>query len=334
MSQANASSRESEVVSEGEVFSDFVKEHFDAAYYRECYNDVAISGLDPLEHWLDRGFAERRQISRSIILRYGNVAKRSSSRIWKHYRWRNEDIAVRLIKPIPPEVLAQIVRQTRHDKTVLAAGEDSITQLSIQDRENVHLNVAGLQRALPFGTEFLLIVPDPHKLKEQGLVAGLVLALSNAGFRSIQTIVVDQESRPDHEPSAITDNFRSNNVLFWHDFWIHGPEGVKLRQLAQMISVLRPRVTIVADSRRGYEMTALYGRALAKGTKMYCIYTVGAEDFAPLTLPFAAALTDDIEFADRLRDQYSRNLGHGVVTLPHHSEPSFDGAVTDLFGRP
>jgi hypothetical protein len=334
MSQANASSRESEVVSEGELFSAFIKEYFDAGYYRECYNDVAISGLDPLEHWMDRGFTEGRQISRSTILRYGNVARRSSSRIWKHYRWRNEDIAVRLISPIPPEVLVQIIRQTRYDKTVLAAGKDSITQLSVQDRENVHLDVAGLQRALPCGTEFLLIVPDLHKLREKGLVTGLVLALSNAGFHPIQTIVVDQEFRPDHEPSAIPDNFRSNDALFWHDFWIPGPEGVKLRQLAQMISVLRPRVTIVADSRRGYEMTARYGRALAKGTKMYCIYTVGAEDFAPLTLPFAAALTDDIEFADRLRDQHSPNLGHGIVTLPHHSDPSFDGAVTALFGQP
>jgi hypothetical protein len=333
MSKANAPSRESKIVSEEDIFSAFVKEHFDSAYYRESYNDVAMSGLDALEHWLDRGFAEGRQISRSIFLRYGNVAKKSSSRIWKHYRWRNEDIASRLIKPPPPDVLTQIARQARYDKTVLSAGKDNIAQLNVQDRENVHLDVVGLRRTLLRGPEVLLIVPDLNKLTEQGLVTGLVLALRNAGFHSIQTIVVDQESRPDHEPSAIPDNFRSHNVLFWHDFWIQGPEGVKLRQLAQMISVLRPRVMIVADSRRGYEMTARYGRALA-GTKMYCIYTVGAEDFAPLTLPFAAALTDDIEFADRLRDQYSNNLGHGVVTLPHRSEPSFDGAVTALFGGP
>jgi hypothetical protein len=332
MSQANASSLEGKIVSEEVVFSDFVKEHFDTVYYQETYKDVAISGLHPLEHWLDRGFAEGRQISRSAILRFGNVAKKSSSRIWKHYRWRNEDIALRLIRPLPPEVAAQIVRQMRHDKTVLAAGKDSLTQLSVQDRENVHLDVAGLQRALPGVTEFLLIVPDLNKLKEQGLTAGLVLALSNAGFHSIQTIVVDQESRSNHDLSAIPDPFRSTKVLFWHDFWIHGPERVKLMQLAQLISVLRPRVTIVADSRRGYEMTARYGRALANGTKMYCIYTVGAEDFVPLTLPFAAILTDDIAFAERLRDQHSHHLGRGVVTLPHYSNPSFNGAVTALFG--
>jgi malonyl-CoA O-methyltransferase len=327
-----------ETAPEEEEFFALVAEHFNAAYYLETYNDVAQAGADPLEHWLNFGAREERQISRSIALRYGKNAARSSDRIWKHYRWRGQDIAVRLIEPMPPEVISQIVNQGRHDLAVLAAGANTIAKLSPLDREYVHLDVAGLQRAIPRGMEFLLIVPSLDMGEDQRLATDLVAALRDAGIRSIQMIVADQESSGSFDELLIPEPLRTTNVLFWQDFWVEGPEALKLVQLAQLIRVLRPRGTIVAGSRRGQEMVARYSGALSQRTKVYCIYTDAAQSiefaarFPPGTLPFVTVLTDDI--AAPLREQNGDLLRHGVVILPRGSPAAFLDAVAALFVRP
>lgn len=341
MSQVNTLTPTPELAPEEEEFFALIVEHFDAAYYIEKYSDAAQFGVAPLEHWLSRGVKEGRQISRSIVLRYGKIAKRSTSRIWRHYRWRGEDIAVRLTKAILPDVMTQIFNQGRHDPAVLAAGVDAIAKLNQQDRENVHIDVVGLQLAIPHGIEFLLIVPNLSTSGEQRLAIDLVAALNDAGFRSIQTIVVtDQECSDSIEELAVPEPFQMNNVLFWQDFWIYGPEAVKLGQLAQLVRVLAPRVTIVANGRHGYELVARFGRALSGCTQIYCIYTEAAQSrdlgarFPRWTLPFATALTDDVTLAARLREQYGDVLGHGVEVLPRDSPAAFQEAVVALFGRP
>jgi len=50
---------------------------FDEAYYRETYPDVAASGIDPLEHWIDYGFGEGRDPSASFSTRYYSRLMRS-----------------------------------------------------------------------------------------------------------------------------------------------------------------------------------------------------------------------------------------------------------------
>jgi hypothetical protein len=316
-------------------FLGFVVEHFNPTYYLSAFADVAESPLDPLQHWLTFGFAEQRQISRSVVLRQGEVARRSSSRIWRHYRWRGEDVAARLINPLSPEVMGQIVNQARHDPAVFAAG--SLEQLSQQDRENGHLDVAGLWRALARRPEFLLAVPDLGTGAAGRFTVDLALALTSMG--SIHAIVVDQDSERRCDPSAVPEPWRSIDVLFWRDFWIHGPESVNSAQLAQLISVVHPRVTIVADSRRAFEMVARYGRALSQRTKLYCLCTaeaLGNDDNSLLvlqTLPFATALTDDVAFAERLR-RHGDQPDHGVVALPSHCAPDFRDAVAAAFRRP
>lgn len=339
MSQANAFDRGSDIAPDEQEFLVFVARHFDSAYYLQSYADAANAGLDPLQHWLDSGALEGRQISRSVDLRFGKAARRSSNRIWKHYRWRGTDVAARLTKPLPPEVMRQIFDQARHDPAVLAAGRSAIANLIQQDRENVHIDVAGLQRALPRGTELLLIAPNLDTLGVRGFTADLAEVLGGSGFGAIRTIVADQESPASVDRSAMSESIRSAGLLFWHDFWIHGPEAVNLGQLAQLISVLRPRITIVAGSRRGYEMVARFGRGLSERAKLYCAYIVDAEGFdlgarfAARTLPFATALTDDIALADRLREQNGDGPGREIVALPRHSRAAFRDAVIALFAR-
>jgi hypothetical protein len=326
-----------EIAPEEEGFFSFIAEHFDSLYYLGSYSDVAQAGIDPLEHWLNYGLREGRQISRSVDVRHGKIARRSSDRNWKRYCWRGEDIAVRQIKPIPPEIMAQICNQARHDAAVLAAGANSIVNRG--DREGLgHIDVAGLQRAIPHGMEFLLVVPDLSGVGDQGFAADLIAALSDAGFCSIQTIVADQESPQGFTESDIPEPFRTTKVLFWQDFLIVSPAVLRL---AMLIRVLRPRVTIVASSRVGHEMVARFGRALSECTKMYCIFTDVAQNaefgasFPRETLPFATALTEDSVLAARLREQYSDVLGYSVAVLPQkrHSPAAFLDAVAALFAR-
>lgn len=323
-----------------EDFIAFVTEHFDPTYYQEAYSDTADSDLDPLQHWLTSGFMEERQISRHVVIRRGNAARRSSSRIWRHYRWRGHDIAARLIGPLPSEVMNQIVSQARHDPAVLAAGADTIARLSQQDRENVHLDVARLHDALPGRVELLLVVPDLGTSRAQKLAADTIVAASEEGQRSIQTIVADRESPDGPDPSAVAVPWQLTNVVYWPDFWIHGSENINMGQLAQLISVLSARVTIVAGSRRGHEMLARYGRALSARTKLYCVCTAAADSdgaeagFYPETLAFATALTDDMVLADRLRERHGNDPGFRIAALPRHSAAAFRDGVTGLFGRP
>lgn len=331
MRRANARAQSLAATPEDEEFAAVIAEHFDASYYAEAYGDVAESGLDPLDHWLDCGIEHERQMSRTAVLRYGKIARRSSSRIWRHYRWRGQDIAVRLVKPIPPHVVAQIINQARHDPAVLAAGGDIIPKLQQQDRENAHVDIAGLQRAAARNVELLVLAPGSAIGDSRELVTDLVVALRAAGFRSIQTIVTDQESCDAPVPPG--------SELYWHDFWLQGPEHIKLAQLAQLIRLVNPRAMIVTDSSLGYEIVARFGRALSAQMKIYCMYAATAESrafaarFARLTLPFATLLTDDAALAAAMRERRNDFSGSDVALLPHHSQGGFRAAVAALFQK-
>jgi hypothetical protein len=194
-----------------------------------------------------------------------------------------------------------------------------------------------LQRAIHFGAEFLLIVPSLGTSGDQGFLLDLIAALNDVGFRSIQTVVADQETPEGLDAATIPELFRTTNILFWQDFWIgRDPE---LLRLAQLVSLLHPRVTIVANSRCGRDLIVQFGRALSQRTKIYCIYDDAGRDgdfdmrFPRRTLPFATGLTDDAQLGAQLRNLYGDLLGHGVVVLPRHSNSCFRDAVAAAFRR-
>jgi hypothetical protein len=299
---------------EGE-FTAFVKNHFNPADYLELNVDVAQANVDALGHWLTHGIGEGRQISRSMLVRYGKLARRSSNRNWKHYRWHGEDIAVRVADPIPAAVMEQILSQARHDVALRAACANPIERSG--DRESPgHLDVVGLRRAVSHGTEFLLIVPDLKPDSDQRLAADIVSALGDAGLQSIRTIVVNQDSG---ERGAIPEPFLATEVLFWQDFL---PRGPALVGLAQLIRVLRPRATIVVDSGTGRELINRFGPALAVETDLYCLRAAAVQDtgLAEPTqasfAPFRMTSIDDATQAARLWAQYGDHAAHRVRTRP------------------
>jgi hypothetical protein len=339
MTDANALHRRYRVSSEEEDFVAFVTAHFDAAYYLSANGDVAQAGVDPLEHWLNSGVKEGRQISKSTSIRFGKIAKRSSDRNWTHYRWLGDDVAVRLINPIPPEILTQISNQARHDPAIRAALATTIVHRGERE-SNLPVDVAGLRRAIPREAEYLFLVP--RLTSEQTLAADIIAVLCEHVSGNIQTIVTDQESSEGDPWPDIPGPFRSTNIAFWPDFVIYGPEFLRM---AQLVRILRPRVTVIAESRAGREMVAQFGRTLSQSMKLYCVYT-GADEasgpdacFPRRTLPFAAALTDDPIFANKLREDYGDFLGHNLVALPagsktqRSSTAEFKDAVIALFER-
>lgn len=319
----------------GDEFLSLALPWFDPAFYLRTYPDVWRAQVDPLQHWLNYGAREGRQISRRVVFRYGKDARNSTDRNWRCFHWRGLDIAARLISPIPALVTEQILNQAHHEPSLPAATDYTISDLEVLDRENVHLDVARLQRTIATGVEFVLLIPT-WDLAAEGFVAGLLKGLNAASFQSICAIVTSQESANCQGPIK-TESIGLSSVLFWRDFWIEGPLALKLLQMAQLIRALRPRIAIVADG-YGAETVACFGRALSRRTKMYCVC---ADDFVDSDLsidvlnafPFAMALTDSPEFADRLRKYHGSALGQGIATLPRYPSPAFAEAVATLFRR-
>ena len=326
-----------EVAPEEQEFFALIVEHFDAAYYAESYSDSPDTAADALKHWLDRGVKEGRQIARSVILRYGKVARRSSSSNWKHYKWRGEDVAARFSPPIPQQILSQILNQVRHEPALLAPGAKTIANLVRLERESdSFIDVAGLQRAIAQRTEILVIVPDFNSSPSQVLVVDLVAALAQAGLGSIRTIITDRESTGNSD-DFVPAPFKTTNPIYWQDFWIRGPETVRMAKLAYLVGLLLPRITIVADSSHGYETVTRFGPGLSQRTKIYSVFEGSergselAARFARDLLPVSTVLTDGVALAARLREQHDGLPGYGIEFLPDHPSAAFVACVTRLF---
>jgi hypothetical protein len=107
--------------------------------------------------------------------------------------------------------------------------------------------------------------------------------------------------------------------------------------LAQLIGVLRPRVTIVAGSNHGQELVARFGRSVGRRTQLYCLYEETADEdalasrYAARTLPFATALAGSSKLAAQLRG-FRGDASRDVIEIP--SGPTLREAVVTLFARP
>lgn len=311
-----------------------VAEYFDAAFYLGTYRDVAEAEADPLRHWLAFGCKEGRQISGVASVRYGDDAVRSKDRGWAHFRRHGQDIAVKTFGPLPQQVAAQIANQARHDPAMLAARGAAIGKLSLFDREDVRLDVVSLRRAFPSAPDYLFIVPDPAA--RGALAGGLLAALRDLG--SVRTIVTDQSRPAGAESNNGAKPLDLTGPVYWRDYWITGPEDLKIVQLAQLIRLLRPRAAIVAGSPHGYEAVARFGRALAERSALYCVYTGDAEGralmarYAQRTLPRAVTLTDSGDLAARLRGECDAAPEPQIVALPQGDRAGLARQVAVLLG--
>jgi glycosyltransferase involved in cell wall biosynthesis len=319
-----------EIAPEEEAFFAFVVKHFDSEKYLEMYSDIAKSGIDPLEHWLNFGLKEGRRISLNVDVRHGEIAKRSSSRGWENFFWRKETIAVRVNNPIAPEIIAQIVKQARHDPAILAPGATAIANLRQFDATDLltrnGIDIESLLAAIPQRPDVLLIMPSIGMGGAEKFMACLATALRATGYRSIQVLVTNREASENSgwEKFVILEPLRSARVLFWRDVCRNTNETL----LARLVNGLRPRIAIVVNSRIGLDMIARFGRGLSQYTRLYCAYfSLGVQTlgfgarFPRRTLRFATALTDNEFMASTLRERYGNLLGHDTVVLPPQVVP-------------
>jgi hypothetical protein len=335
-----------EVGSEEEEFVAFVAKHFDPLKYLEINTDVAKAGMDPLQHWLNHGLGEGRPISPHVEVRCGKDAESFYCKRWSHYRWRNQTVAVRILKSIPAEIMSQIFNQARHDPAILAPGLNAIANLRQFDAADFvsrdGLDFDGLFAAIPRRPEILIIMPRMGVGGAAKFSACLVAALTAAGYRSIQVLVTDQASseNTDWREFSILEPFRSVNVLHWRDVCLDPSSDLYGRGisrdpsseavLALLVNGLRPRIAIVVDSRMGFNMVARFGCGLSQHTRLYCAYFgfgmpgLGGDHglrFPRGTLRFATALTDSRRMAITLRDRYGSLLGGDIEVLSPRITP-------------
>jgi glycosyltransferase involved in cell wall biosynthesis len=318
------------------TFETFIADHFSANEYLEANHDVAAAGVDPLQHWLEHGVIEGRSPSPTLDVRRHLSAEELHKGKWKHFVWRGKDLYLRS-KGMPGTTLNQVLRQGRHDPAILAAGALALENLrefdatDLADRDGI--NGDGIFASLPLRPDAVLIIPFLVVGGAEKFAANLTAALLASGMRTVAVLVTDQRFKdaPDLSSLSILKGFQEAQLIFWIDVCgaAYGSDTV----LARALNAIRPRHTIVINSRVGLETIARYGRGLSQFSKLYCAYfglgvqALGAPYgayYPRRTLPFAAALTDNEATAAILRDLYGDLPGPGIIVLPPASPPIDD----------
>ena len=317
-------------------FATFVADYFDADEYLENNSDVAAAGVDPLRHWLEFGAFEGRSPSARLDVRRQLSAQGRLAGNWKHFIWRGEDWFL-LPKTVPAKTLEQVLRQGSHDPAILAAGARALASLrtfvatDLMDRDGV--DVKGIFDSLPLSPDAVLIIPFLAIGGAEKFASNLTAALLAIGMRKVVVLITDQRSEdaPDLNSLTILKGFKEAQRVFWTD--VCGPGHGNDVVLARTLNTIRPRHTIVINSRLGLETIARSGRGLSQFSKLHCAYfgidvqarAASYGSFYPRqTLPFAAALTDNEATATILRDRYGGLPGQGILVLPPQVRPVTD----------
>lgn len=334
---------------EDRALRDFLRDAFDPQSYLRLHPDLAGSGLDPLEHWLDSGLYEGRRIPGLTLRRVSSPEAPGAGHLLR-FSWRGETVVV--APALSQELLAQIRDQARHDPAVLAPGARAIGQLrqieaaDLADRDG--LDVPAMLAAAPQRPATVLVLPFLLAGGAEKYAADLTDALTICGAGPVLVLVTDQTATEARgwEGIGTLAAFVGNDVRFWRDI-CGGPGHALPEVLARYLHALQPRLLIVVNSRVGLEAVARFGRGLSRAMRISCTYFsmgldgVGAPygtRYPRRTLPFAAALTDNDPMAERLRELHGAIPGPGIVLLPPRliplPEEDFAARLEARLGRP
>ena len=241
---------------------------------------------------------------------------------------------------MPSKVLAQILVQGRHDPAVYAAGALALDSLrlfvanDLEERQGV--DVGRIFAEFPQRPDVLLICPRLVVGGGEKFSADVVGALVAAGCANSVVLVTDQKAAdaPDLSESSILQPLRLSRIVFWPDVCeAYRSEVV----LGRFLNAIRPKFTLVMNSRVGLEVVARYGRGLSRSSRIFCAYfglgvrSLGAPYgafFPRRTLPFATAITDNDATAAALRKRYGEIEGPGIAVLPPKVERIDDAAFS------
>ena len=319
-----------------QAFVDFLKTAFDPAAYRHRNPDVAADGADPLAHWLRHGLGEGRGLPGFEMMR-GPAAERRRPG-WERFTWHGEALAFRpgSAFPVDAEIFRQIRAQAWHEPAVNAPGARAIAGLprylapDLLRRDG--LDWPALLASLPSRPATMLVMPFLLAGGAEKYAADLVAALTEGEPAPILVLVTDQTAAEagNWQDLAILAPLRAATVVFWPDLFDrfgHANPAI----LARFANALAPRRLVVVNSRVGLDAVAQFGRGLSQHSQLVCAYFSMGHDglgapygtrFPRLTLPFAAALTDNRPMAETLQRLHGDMPGPGIAVIPPRLVPA------------
>ena len=334
--EKDMSSQESNSYEDDAAFRAFVTSNLNPERYRKIYGDVAASGADPVEHWLNHGLYEGRSMQSGLLVIRSKTPHQALGATWRRFVWRGEYIAVRLA-PLSPSLRKQIIDQARHEPAVLPPSTLSIDHLPYVYRAELlnrdGLDVDSILAAIPARPKLVVILPSLQVGEAAKYAADLTDAILMKGGGPVLVLITDHtaEQTADWEKLSTLSPFRVTNLVFWRDTC--GRSHTNARMLAVLLNILRPEHIIVVDSSLGLDAVARYGNSLSQSARLYCAALgSGANEVAPIamkfirrTLPFALALADNEMMAVTLRTLIRR------VAWAGHRGPA--SSTNSCFGR-
>lgn len=318
-----------------EAFAEYVSRSIDRDFYLTTYPDLAVSGMDPAEHWLRAGFQEGRRFSSDVVVRALDAAEVSPIGLadQRQFHWRGGYVEATRIA-VSPQILALVKDQGRHDPAVFAPGPNAIMSLNrfagpdlmARDRVDPHR----LFEAFAPRPDVVILVPFLVPGGAEKYAADIVDVLARELRLNVTVVVTEQTSSAagDWQSLAILRPLRFASLIFWRDICLAWNPVVTL---ARLLNVLRPKALFVMNSRLGLDVVARFGRGLSVSTRLYCAYfsisphALGAPygaRFPRLTAKYAASLSDNKPMTETLRDRYAGLGAHAVEYLPPRVEPT------------
>jgi glycosyltransferase involved in cell wall biosynthesis len=315
------------------AFERFIDAHFDPEDYLARYPDVAAAGMDPREHWMNHGVFEGRLPASDTETRVMPAVDAN----WRCFSWRGAFISARQSR-MRDEVIEQIMRQSRHDPALLAAGARAIAGLRVfnardlLDRDGV--DVRSVFEAIGEPVRRVIILPMLVIGGAEKYAADIARAFAAMDGEGVLALVTDQtrEEAGNWANLAILEPLRSARVVFWRDA-CGGFGHTNPTVLARLMNALRPETIIVVNSRVGLDMVARFGRGLANRSRLFCAYfglgvnALGAPygaRFPRRTHPYAITLTDNEATAATLDNRHGKLPGPGMAVLPPAIAPAAD----------
>jgi glycosyltransferase involved in cell wall biosynthesis len=322
-----------------------------AADYLTANPDLAAHGIDPVTHWLNQGFRERRSPSPGVAVRSGMLADRARPESgWMTMACRDEHVAIR-IRPLSGSVIDQIGNQLSHDPSAAAVGRRAIAGLrqfeacDLLDRDS--LDCEALFTGISSRPDAVIVLPWLVTGGAEKYAADIAAALMSTGCH-VLVIVTEHTAAQDSgwRERAILAPLQMADVVHWKNaFPAPDEQGTRL---ARLLNGIRPRDVFVFNSRLGYEAVARYGRSLSTFARLHCGYfSLGIPDaegvtygriFPRRTCIHATTLTDNEPTRDALDALYGTLPGPGTLVLPpcvrQASFVEFESRLARRAGRP
>jgi hypothetical protein len=120
-------------LSDDDPFAQFVEKHMDREAYLDAYPDIRAAGMDPVQHWLEHGMAERRTFFPDAAVLHGDLAAQAEGPQWLHFTWWGKPVAIWIYDQVENARFAQFV-ETHMDREayldaypdIRAAGMDPV----------------------------------------------------------------------------------------------------------------------------------------------------------------------------------------------------------------